>query len=91
MITISFICYFRSQISLQEGEFLTSIAGYYGNFGDLYVVRSLTFGTNVSTYGPYGAEEGTAFSVPVEDGKITGFFGRSGALLDAVGVYLGPN
>ncbi|XP_072956338.1 protein GOS9-like [Typha angustifolia] len=81
-----------TEIALQEGEFLTSISGYYGDLQSINVVRSLTFGTNFSsTYGPYGVEEGTHFSVPLEEGKIVGFFGRSGALLDAIGVYLGPN
>ncbi|XP_072986963.1 protein GOS9-like [Typha latifolia] len=80
------------EITLQEGEFLTSISGYYGDFASINVVRSLTFGTNLSsTYGPYGVEEGTPFSAPLEEGQIVGFFGRSGALLDAIGVYLGPN
>ncbi|XP_072988750.1 protein GOS9-like [Typha latifolia] len=79
-----------TEITLQEGEFLISISGYYGTFQDYYVVRSLTFGTNLSTYGPYGEQEGTTFSIPLEDGKIGGFFGRSGGFLDAVGVYVGP-
>ncbi|XP_072958057.1 protein GOS9-like [Typha angustifolia] len=79
-----------TEITLQEGEFLRSISGYYGNFQDMHLVRSLTFATNLSTYGPYGEQEGTTFSIPLEDGKIEGFFGRYGRLLDAVGVYVGP-
>jgi hypothetical protein len=27
----------------------------------------------------------------VENGRIDGFFGRSGVLLDAIGVYVNPN
>ncbi|XP_072956341.1 protein GOS9-like [Typha angustifolia] len=81
-----------AEIDLKDGEFLTSISGYYGSFGNIIVVRSLSFGTNLnSTYGPYGVQQGTPFSIPLQAGKIVGFFGRSGALVDAIGVYLRAN
>ena len=52
------------------------------------VVRSLTFKTNKRTFGPYGKEEGTPFNLPIENGLIIGFKGRSGELLDAIGFHL---
>ncbi|XP_072955904.1 protein GOS9-like [Typha angustifolia] len=81
-----------TEISLKDGELLTSISGHYGSFGNITVIRSLSFSTNLNTtYGPYGEQQGTTFSIPLQEGKIVGFFGRSGALLDAIGVYLRPN
>jgi hypothetical protein len=54
-------------------------------------VRSLTFVTNAGKHGPFGDPAQTPFSVPVHDGgRVVGFFGRSGSLLDAVGVYVHP-
>uniref|UniRef100_M8D5X2 Uncharacterized protein n=1 Tax=Aegilops tauschii TaxID=37682 RepID=M8D5X2_AEGTA len=55
------------------------------------VVTSLTFRTDKGrTYGPYGKETGTPFSIPAANGCIVGFWGRSGWLLDAIGVYIRP-
>jgi hypothetical protein len=55
------------------------------------VVTSLTFHTDKGeTYGPYGEETGTPFSIPAANGCIVGFWGRSGWLLDAIGVYITP-
>ncbi|KAH7567215.1 hypothetical protein JRO89_XS07G0032900 [Xanthoceras sorbifolium] len=73
-------------------EFLTSIHGHYGaisGWGEP-IVRSLTFVSNTKTYGPYGVEQGTHFSFPVNGGKIVGFHGRCGWYLDAIGIYLKP-
>ncbi|XP_057975800.1 jacalin-related lectin 3 [Malania oleifera] len=74
-------------------EFLTSIHGYYGNTIDWesVFVRSLTFESNRRTYGPFGIDQGTHFSLPVKGGKIVGFHGRSGWNLAALGVYLKPH
>ncbi|KAK1287372.1 hypothetical protein QJS10_CPB19g01172 [Acorus calamus] len=71
-------------------EFLTRIEGYYGPFTNVAsLIRSLTFYTNMGNkYGPYGVEEGTYFDIPTKGAEIVGFFGRSGWLLDAIGVYL---
>ncbi|KAK1257042.1 hypothetical protein QJS04_geneDACA023716 [Acorus gramineus] len=71
-------------------EFLTRIEGYYSPFGNVaQLIRSLTFYTNKGKkYGPYGAAEGTYFNIPTKGAEIVGFFGRSGWLLDAIGVYL---
>nr|CAB3460183.1 unnamed protein product [Digitaria exilis] len=74
-------------------EVVKEISGTYGPYGGhAGIVRSLTFVTNAGKHGPFGeAAEGTPFSVPVQDGgRIVGFFGRSGSLLDAVAVYVHP-
>lgn len=55
------------------------------------VVASLTFVTNVKTYGPFGLGDGTPFTVPVEGNhSVVGFFARSKTYLDAIGVYVQP-
>lgn len=48
----------------------------------------LTLISNVRTFGPYGTREGPAFDLPAAGGKIVGFDGRSGGLLDALGTYV---
>ena len=81
------------QIELQfPEEYLVSVSGHAAKHPLLAtqtpVIRSLTFKTNKRTFGPYGAEEGTHFSLPIENGLIVGFKGHSGDLLDAIGVHL---
>uniref|UniRef100_A0A0E0N372 Jacalin-type lectin domain-containing protein n=1 Tax=Oryza rufipogon TaxID=4529 RepID=A0A0E0N372_ORYRU len=69
-------------------EILTSVSGYYGSLGGCIVVRSLTFRSNLSKYGPFGSEEGTPFSLPVAvTGKVIGFHGKSGWFLDSIGCH----
>ncbi|KAJ1261572.1 hypothetical protein BS78_09G040400 [Paspalum vaginatum] len=83
----------KHKVKFGETEVVTEISGTYGPFeGHAGVVRSLAFVTNVGKHGPFGRPgEGTPFSVPVQDGGcIVGFFGRSGYLLDALGVYVHP-
>uniref|UniRef100_J3M8Q2 Jacalin-type lectin domain-containing protein n=1 Tax=Oryza brachyantha TaxID=4533 RepID=J3M8Q2_ORYBR len=70
-------------------EFLVSVSGYYGSVcGTPVIIRSLTFQSNRSMYGPFGTEDGTPFSLPVSSGKIIGFHGRSGSYLNSIGFYL---
>ncbi|XP_019198713.1 PREDICTED: jacalin-related lectin 19-like isoform X3 [Ipomoea nil] len=70
-------------------EYLTSISGYYGPERGSLVIRSLTFKSNLQrTFGPFGLEEGTPFSVPVEGGKIGGLKGRNGWYIDSIGCYI---
>ncbi|KAL8459068.1 hypothetical protein ACS0TY_036514 [Phlomoides rotata] len=73
-------------------EFLTSVHGYYGSLQEWgpIAIRSLTFHTNRTTYGPFGVEHGTYFTCPNLNGKIVGFLGKSGWHLDAIGVYVEP-
>ncbi|KAL5203031.1 hypothetical protein ABZP36_013983 [Zizania latifolia] len=70
-------------------EILVSVSGYYGSVcGTPVIIRSLTFQSNLSKYGPFGTEDGTPFSFPVSSGKIIGFHGRSGSYLHSIGFYL---
>ncbi|GMN30748.1 hypothetical protein TIFTF001_002937 [Ficus carica] len=71
-------------------EYLVDVSGYISTVPEFptKVVRSLTFKTNQRTFGPYGPEEGTTFSIPIENGKVVGFKGRSMGLLDAISIHL---
>jgi len=81
-----------STIEFQPGEHLTEINGTTGPYSNIAnLVRSLTFVTNVSKYGPYGAVQGTPFVIPVASGRIVAFYGRAGMNLDAIGTYLMPS
>lgn len=73
-------------------EYLISVSGYISPvvLGGSPVIRSLVFKSNRRTFGPYGVEEGTPFSLPIEGGQIVGFKGRSGWYLDSIGCYLSP-
>ena len=72
-------------------EIVKEVSGTSGTFGGDTVVTSLTFVTNVRTYGPFGKPNGTAFSVPLTDTNIVGFFVRAGRLVNAIGVYACPS
>lgn len=78
------------QIELDPDEYVKEISGTNGRF-ELQdnQITSLNIITNVTIYS-YGQPNGTNFSVPVEKGQIVGFYGRSGACLDAIGVYIRP-
>ncbi|TVU27216.1 hypothetical protein EJB05_29812, partial [Eragrostis curvula] len=89
----------RAVINLSAGEHVTAVEGTTGRFGNVpgEVITSLTFRSNIGrTYGRFGDKDQssaglTRFSIPVADGGcIAGFWGRSGWLLDAVGVYISP-
>lgn len=71
----------KSVIELQEGEYVTEVSGTEGN-----VVDSLCITTNHNKYGPYGGNGGKSFSLQPRGGIVTGFYGRSGNLLDAIGI-----
>ncbi|XXG89101.1 hypothetical protein AAC387_Pa12g1183 [Persea americana] len=73
-----------------HSERLTSITGTYGNFSGLVVITSLSFITNLTTYGPFGAATGTSFSIPIEGSVVIGFHGRGGFYLDAIGIHVKP-
>lgn len=72
-------------------EFVTKLSGYFERFIPSpefgFVIKSLTFHTNQRKFGPCGPERGTYFETDVI-GKIVGLFGRSGDLLDSIGVYM---
>ena len=51
-------------------------------------IISISFETNMEVYGPYGSEQGTPFSAPMENGEIVGFHGFEGSYVNAIGVYV---
>ncbi|MFS7911627.1 putative jacalin-like lectin domain-containing protein [Helianthus anomalus] len=74
-----------------SNEYLMSISGTVGRVKAYDVVKSICFKTNLNLYGPYGNDEGTAFSYEVKDEVIVGFHGRAGNYyLIAIGVYALP-
>nr|XP_010932117.1 jacalin-related lectin 3 isoform X3 [Elaeis guineensis] len=79
-------------VNLESWESLTMVKGYYGPVrrNDPSVVRSLTFGTNGATYGPFGTEEGIPFCFHIPSGvSFGGFHGCSdGRYLHAIGIYI---
>ncbi|XP_078167871.1 agglutinin-like isoform X1 [Carex rostrata] len=78
-----------TEIYFQDDEYIKSVRGYVGYFGDIFTVRSLELITNYGrSYGPYGKEEGSPFELSAFDGQIIGFHGRSGEYLNAIGVYV---
>ena len=87
------------QLDFSVNEYLTSIAGAYGSWNGADYVTSLTFITNLGTYGPYGydydVESGATgvvkFSFPVqENGKVAGFYGYADSYIDRIGFYAKP-
>ena len=74
--------------TLEDDEVIIRVEGK-ANYKNL--VNQLTFITrkanSTARYGPYGGWGTTAFSV---EGYVVGFYGRAGALLDAIGVYYLP-
>ncbi|XP_074263622.1 jacalin-related lectin 3 [Silene latifolia] len=70
-------------------EILTHITGYYGStMISPTIIKSLTFHTTKTKYGPYGEEHGVPFSSKSKEGMIVGFHGKRGLFLDAIGVHL---
>ncbi len=74
-------------------EYLQQIEGFVGKlpvmFGDRQVtgISSITFKSNIKTYGPYGGGVGeTPFKSGI--GKIVGFWGKSGLAIDQIGVFI---
>jgi hypothetical protein len=78
------------QITIDPTDHVTEISGTFGTAYDNTIVTSLKI-TTVYDKDPitYGRPNGTPFQIPVLDGgRVVGFFGRSGDLLDAIGVYV---
>ncbi|KAH7848669.1 hypothetical protein Vadar_005935 [Vaccinium darrowii] len=59
----------------------------FGNFSGQDVIRSLSFVTNLTEYGPFGKRSGTFISTVVENGVMVGFHGRAGDFLNSIGFY----
>ncbi|CAL4896488.1 unnamed protein product [Urochloa decumbens] len=76
-------------------EFVTKLSGTLyirsASAGGKPVLSSLEIVTNTNRYGPYGTvHQDYLFSFPLPWGLIiTGFFGRAGSIVDAIGVYIG--
>ena len=79
------------QIQLAPSEAVKGISGTVGFYRSCNVIASITFVTNVRTYGPFGLGDGTPFTIPIEDSNsVVGFFARSNTYLNAIGVYMKP-
>lgn len=78
----------ESSVHLAAEEYVNRIWGYYDYFGSIVVVRKLGFRTSSGRwFGDYGVTSGAYFQYDIPPGTpLRGFKGRSGALLDAVGV-----
>jgi len=84
---------FVLQFSLQPHEFLTQIEGYYGvtRVGNaIPAVTAITFHTNLKkVHGPYGGGKEPNFThFQSSVGKIVGIFGRTGNVVDQLGVFM---
>jgi len=78
-------------IQLGPSETVNMVSGICGTYQGLTVVATLTFHTNIQIYGPFGTQQSnpTPFSVSTNANEgVVGFFGRSGKLVDALGVYV---
>ena len=69
-------------------EYLTSFSSTVKDLGTHIVIRSLSFKSNKTEYGPYGTVAGQPFSYRMEGGVIVGFHGRAGDYVDAIGAYV---
>ena len=72
-------------------EYLTGISGTYGSAHSFNnTLTSLAFLTNKTQHGPFGTKSGTPFSVNANGGVVTGFHGRHGPYLEAIGLFIKP-
>ncbi|XP_021851042.1 jacalin-related lectin 3 isoform X1 [Spinacia oleracea] len=70
-------------------EILTHITGFHGpTMLSSSIIKSLTFHTTKGKYGPFGEEQGVAFSSKSKEGMIVGLCGRKGLFMDAIGVHV---
>jgi hypothetical protein len=87
---------FVLQFSLEPYEFLTQIEGYYGvthlkvHGHALQALTGITFHTNLQkVHGPYGGGKEPNFThFQTSVGKIVGFFGKAGDIVDQLGVFM---
>ncbi|CAM0958756.1 unnamed protein product [Alopecurus aequalis] len=82
----------ESTITLEPTDYVTAISGTIGRaYDNEPVVTSLKISTfKGKDNKTYGTPNGTPFHIPVHEGKVVGFFGRSGDMLDAIGIYVAP-
>ncbi|KAI3751473.1 hypothetical protein L2E82_22560 [Cichorium intybus] len=81
-----------SEVTFAWDEEIIAVAGTIGHSTGTYagykIISSLTFITNKQTYGPYGDVTTRPFNLLWDKGSFAGFYGRGGAFIDAIGVYL---
>lgn len=80
------------QIKLGSSEHIKEISGTHGPVYDLAdIVTYLKIVTSANNTYEAGVPNGKEFSIPLQDsGHVVGFFGRSGTLIDAIGIYVHP-
>ncbi|XP_058220155.1 mannose/glucose-specific lectin-like isoform X2 [Rhododendron vialii] len=72
-------------------EQLSFISVTYEVYRREMTIISLCFTTNLNKYGPFGLRSGApSLSIPIEGGVITGFHGRAGKYLTAIGIFVAP-
>lgn len=72
-------------------EYLTSIDGTIGVVDRVTtLIRSIRFTTNLNSYGPFGSQTGSNFSLQMKGSVIVGFHGQAGDYLDSIGIYVQP-
>ncbi len=87
---------FVLQFSLQPYEFLTQIEGYHGvthfhvHGVAIRALTAITFHTNLKkVHGPYGGgKEPNFIHFQSSVGKIVGFLGHTGNVVDQLGVFM---
>jgi hypothetical protein len=87
---------FVLQFVLEQYEFLTQIEGYYGvtHFqvvgARIRALSAITFHTNLKkVHGRYGGGKEPNFThFQTSVGKIVGFFGKTGDIVDQLGVFM---
>ncbi|CAI9298693.1 unnamed protein product [Lactuca saligna] len=81
-----------SEVLFDCDEEINSINGTIGiSTGycpDYRVITSISFVTNKKTHGPFGKKRGELFAVSFDGCSFAGFYGRMGAYIDSIGVYL---
>ncbi|XP_071722609.1 mannose/glucose-specific lectin-like [Rutidosis leptorrhynchoides] len=78
-----------SEVNLGWDEEIIEVNGTFDSMCGEKRISSLSFITNERTFGPFGSETETHFSVPWNKGSFAGFYGiASTSSVDAIGVYL---
>lgn len=68
---------------------MKEISGMMGTYGCNNIIMSLRIVPYKGNPRTYGTTRGTPFRIPLLDGgKDAGFFGCSGNVLDAIGLYI---
>ncbi|CAM6064853.1 unnamed protein product [Sphagnum tenellum] len=86
----------REKFWLEPYEFLTQVEGYYGvthfivGGVGIPALTGITFRTNLEkVHGPYGGGKEPNFThFQTSVGKIVGFFGKTGDIVDQLGVFM---